>query len=891
METEIIKFSNYLYKLENRARFKMIKHHEKSLSFYNKKMINDILYNESTHYVEVFKEYLIYEDFNEFLKKYYSKSEIKNELLSTLTFYENNSKIYPNYTVIPESKYMYKNIKRKQKIIDQMQEDNNNKSNFNEYSQIESFENMTNTVFNSRVMNSIYNKSNTNRKDLKNNSSINTSGSITKFLDEVNNIEKNTNKKLNNNNIKLKIRKLKISTINSNKKKASNDAQILKNLPIELITSKQNPSNNNIEYNKNSGDNNNNKLSNGELNLSKKLFNQKIILNKEGNDNNFNDNNKTQKSKILNVNNIASIKSYKSKFKFDNCVLVCNNSLKNDKIKNNSNSIKKYHKKKSLSTNFVKQQITFALLKHKKTNSKNMQNYAINNINKKNNDGNLLNEKLFISTNSSYSPKIISNNIISSSTSQKNSQKKNNLVNLKQAKNVSLSKQINSIKGKTNILYNYNSMGKSINALSNRVLENQKLKNIDNNVLIKKTKNKFNEQFNAYQGKKGKLNNYITYVNKHNEKPETYRNFCHSKILSARNSKQKNNNDSNNSKNKYKAKSKLIISKKKNDQKNNNNFNNINSNNNMLCSNQISPNNSMNGFYYKSNIINNFNKNNKNKNQIDFNQAIHVNKTNINKNLNTNTSTNSNINSKNKNQIVNNYKIINNINNNTTQINIYTGKELYKLMRYNNNSIFNSSNILPSNFTLSGYPIKKDGQDLKKAIYAISSSNSININNDEKEKSIKLKDLKTIIHKQIVDNEKDYMITSERQLVNKRLFEKLGKRFSKNKNNHFNNTNNHFDSSHLSINDNQKLNKLKNVNVKLYNKNNNSIINKNINQRKKIISPDDIQDNDNTKITSMVSYRQPLKNKINKLKYFKKDDDLKFIIHSERNKINKIVLK
>ena len=53
METEIIKFSNYLYKLENRARFKMIKHHEKSLSFYNKKMINDILYNESTHYVEV----------------------------------------------------------------------------------------------------------------------------------------------------------------------------------------------------------------------------------------------------------------------------------------------------------------------------------------------------------------------------------------------------------------------------------------------------------------------------------------------------------------------------------------------------------------------------------------------------------------------------------------------------------------------------------------------------------------------------------------------------------------------------------------------------------------------------------------------------------------------
>ena len=157
--------TNYLHQLENRARYKLIKHHEKSLSFYNKKVINDILYNEPTHYVEEFKEYLIYEDYNEFLKKYYKKSEIKFELLSTLLFYEKNSKIYPNYTVSSESKYMYKNIKRKQKIIDQMQENNETKSNYPEYSANESLENISKTVFNSSVMNSIYNKSNTNRKD------------------------------------------------------------------------------------------------------------------------------------------------------------------------------------------------------------------------------------------------------------------------------------------------------------------------------------------------------------------------------------------------------------------------------------------------------------------------------------------------------------------------------------------------------------------------------------------------------------------------------------------------------------------------------------------------------------------------------------------------------
>ena len=43
------------------------------------------------------------------------------KLTKILLFYEKYSKIYENYTVIPESKYMNKNIKRKQKIIAQMQ--------------------------------------------------------------------------------------------------------------------------------------------------------------------------------------------------------------------------------------------------------------------------------------------------------------------------------------------------------------------------------------------------------------------------------------------------------------------------------------------------------------------------------------------------------------------------------------------------------------------------------------------------------------------------------------------------------------------------------------------------------------------------------------------------
>ena len=90
--------------LENRVRKKLIRRYEKPLSYHDVKMINDIIYNEKTHYVELFKEYLIYEDINEFLKRFYNTNEISIKLPKILLFYEKYSKIYANYTVIPESK-------------------------------------------------------------------------------------------------------------------------------------------------------------------------------------------------------------------------------------------------------------------------------------------------------------------------------------------------------------------------------------------------------------------------------------------------------------------------------------------------------------------------------------------------------------------------------------------------------------------------------------------------------------------------------------------------------------------------------------------------------------------------------------------------------------------
>jgi len=77
------------------------------------------MYNENRHIVSVFKDYLIFDDFSEYLKRFYMSEEATERLPRVFEFYEKYSKVFPNYVVLPESKYMFKNIERKQKLIDE----------------------------------------------------------------------------------------------------------------------------------------------------------------------------------------------------------------------------------------------------------------------------------------------------------------------------------------------------------------------------------------------------------------------------------------------------------------------------------------------------------------------------------------------------------------------------------------------------------------------------------------------------------------------------------------------------------------------------------------------------------------------------------------------------
>ena len=94
---------------------------------------------------------------------------------------------------------MYKNIKRKQKMIDQMQNNGNNYSEYEEEDE-DSNEEISNTVFSSRVINSIYSKTITTLN--KSDNDGNTEQSINDFLGKINIIENKINCFLKNNFIK-----------------------------------------------------------------------------------------------------------------------------------------------------------------------------------------------------------------------------------------------------------------------------------------------------------------------------------------------------------------------------------------------------------------------------------------------------------------------------------------------------------------------------------------------------------------------------------------------------------------------------------------------------------------------------------------------------------------
>lgn len=58
--------------------------------YVNFKVVNDLIYNEPTRIVSIFKDYLILDDINEFLKRSYTLAETKARLPKLAQFYAEN---------------------------------------------------------------------------------------------------------------------------------------------------------------------------------------------------------------------------------------------------------------------------------------------------------------------------------------------------------------------------------------------------------------------------------------------------------------------------------------------------------------------------------------------------------------------------------------------------------------------------------------------------------------------------------------------------------------------------------------------------------------------------------------------------------------------------------
>ena len=59
--------------MELKMQLRLSERYASNEDYNNVRVVNDLIYNESSHVVSIFKDYLILDDINEFLKRIYKK--------------------------------------------------------------------------------------------------------------------------------------------------------------------------------------------------------------------------------------------------------------------------------------------------------------------------------------------------------------------------------------------------------------------------------------------------------------------------------------------------------------------------------------------------------------------------------------------------------------------------------------------------------------------------------------------------------------------------------------------------------------------------------------------------------------------------------------------------
>lgn len=93
-------------------------HYSISPEEFSKLQIEHIIENDACHLVSLFKDSLIFDEDTDFLRRFYYRKESIHRLNKLFEFYTASSMVFPNYTALIEGKYIYRNIMKKQKVID-----------------------------------------------------------------------------------------------------------------------------------------------------------------------------------------------------------------------------------------------------------------------------------------------------------------------------------------------------------------------------------------------------------------------------------------------------------------------------------------------------------------------------------------------------------------------------------------------------------------------------------------------------------------------------------------------------------------------------------------------------------------------------------------------------
>ncbi len=190
-------------------------------------------------------------DINEFLQKSYNIKECKKYLPKIYDYYNSCSVIFPNYVKLHESKYIYKNIRKKQKVIDNQQEQEEKQEKIKKgeikYNEKEDF-------LTTRTFYSILDQSNTSNIKLffGINDKVDINETPNNIVEKLKKAEKDAIKKkiqLIKNNSKLNIKEINnlnnINNSNININKRNNSKIFNKN---KSIKERNKNNNNNIHY-------------------------------------------------------------------------------------------------------------------------------------------------------------------------------------------------------------------------------------------------------------------------------------------------------------------------------------------------------------------------------------------------------------------------------------------------------------------------------------------------------------------------------------------------------------------------------------------------------------------------------------------------------------------